>query len=985
MFPVECAIQIDARYRSTQSAKRMLNERNITGPIEDLKESLFLDRYHRLLSWAMRLTNYDRSSAEDLVHDAFIQFTRGRTSCDTILNIDGYLRRMLRYLHLARLTCHTEQLDKQSSSIADYDSLSLGLRACDIDRHLQAKEQLFEICRYACIRKETSRAGSVLILRFFYEYTPSEIGKLLGRPRHSVDEWQRVARNELKIYLDNPRQLTFVRLNSPASVNLCDAFIPQTDLSTALRRMVFNSRLGDCLAVDELKEIYISGNLEKLTPGRLAHIVSCWRCLDTTNQFLGLPTLSERFDIDEDDRIEPPNDKNGSGRTSNDIRRRITRHLREVIEHKPRQLSVRVNGVLASSFSVESGGEFRVNVSHTHDDCFIDVSSEQGVRLLLLEAQPQFESWGQIDLSEGRLLEVSFSRNTLSVIYHAPELHAASEREPLRLLPPQSDELSVAAENTFWQRLKSIFKTQEFLRPAWLSPACVTLLIAILLLTALIKRTPPTITASTLLQRAAVAERRRNSVAGHVIHRLITLEERQPNEGTVISRQRIEMWEDLANGSRAERIFDDRNRLLAERLESPTNGSTVFHHKPNGSLPLNAEDVFPLQPTAVTFAMLIGVNPVLALEQRPGLYVISYSGNSSTPVGQLLKATLTLSEDDLRPIEETLLIEHLGQIREYRFIEVRFDRISHEELDSTVFHPTPEKKSTSVVSTISTGNDPSPSKARITSVASTELEIEAAYLLDKAKADRGEQIALAREKNGSLRIEGVVETSARKEELLQSLKPLINNPTISINIQAADTKSTTDLTRQVEWSTLEAGNSTPDRIAVDREVREYLLRTRTPSSTAGADLDGVVNAFASKTVNRSYRALFHAVQLKQLVDRFSDVKMRTMSAEARDKLHTIIRTHGEALGREYASLADELVPVFHSSISSDARERQHIDNDEQLIAAVQKLSQLVRTINDAIRSAFTISAQGSSVGIKSAQFWKDLTDAQQVAVRISKY
>jgi len=188
----------------------MLNERNI-GPREDLRESLFLERYQRLLSWAMRLTNYDRAGAEDLVQDAFIQFTRGRTSLDTITNIDGYLRRMLHYLNLARVARLSEQMHRQSLSIADYDSLSLGLRVFDIERHLQVKEQLIDICRYACIRKQTSRAGSVLILRFFHEYSPSEIGKLLCRPRHSVDEWQRVARTEVKNYLTNPRQFSFLR------------------------------------------------------------------------------------------------------------------------------------------------------------------------------------------------------------------------------------------------------------------------------------------------------------------------------------------------------------------------------------------------------------------------------------------------------------------------------------------------------------------------------------------------------------------------------------------------------------------------------------------------------------------------------------------------------------------------------------------------------------------------------------------------------
>src|SRR5215470_6198162 len=252
----------------------MLNERNI-GPVEDLRESLFLERYQRLLSWAMRVTNYDRAGAEDLVQDAFIQFTRGRTSLDTIANIDAYLRTIIHYLHLARVTRSTEQMHRQAVSIGDYDSLSLGLCAFDIQKELQIKEALVNICRYACIRKQTSRAGSVLILRFFYEYTPSEIAKLLGRPRHSVDEWQRIARAEAKSYLDNPRQLSFVRSKTVPKVAGPDTSIARTDFSAALRRMIFDSRLGDCLTIDELKDIYLSQIPEKLTTDTLAHIVSC--------------------------------------------------------------------------------------------------------------------------------------------------------------------------------------------------------------------------------------------------------------------------------------------------------------------------------------------------------------------------------------------------------------------------------------------------------------------------------------------------------------------------------------------------------------------------------------------------------------------------------------------------------------------------------------------------------------------------------------
>jgi len=961
----------------------MLNERNI-GPREDLRESLFLERYQRLLAWAMRLTKYDRAGAEDLVQDAFIQFTRGRTSLDTITNVDGYLRRMLHYLNLARVARHTEQMHRQSLSIADYDSLSLGLRVFDIERHLQVKEQLIDICRYACIRKQTSRAGSVLILRFFHEYSPSEIGKLLCRPRHSVDEWQRVARTEVKNYLTNPRQFSFLRSKSVAKTGVPNAFIGPTDLTKALRQMIFNSRLGDCLTVDKLKDIYVSETLEQLTPSTLAHIVSCRRCLDGANLLLGLPPLSERFDVDDHDHFEPPNNGNGSD-WSGDIRRRLSKHVREVVEHKPRQLRIRVNGLLVSSFGVEcGGGEFHLNLSPAQNGSFIEVSSEQGVPFLLFEARAQAESWGQIDLSEGRLLEVGLSENTLSVIYHAPERVEASEREPLRLVLLQNDEMPVVSEDTFWQRLKSTIKAAPFLRAAWLSPACITLLVAFLLVvTSLRTHTSPGITASNLLERALVAEQQHNSVPGHVTRRVITFEELQPT-GTVVSRQRIEIWQDATNGARADRVFDDHNHLLAEQLQNKNSGSAVFHHAKTESMSLSAENIFQLQLTTSAFEMLVGPSADLALEQRPGLYVISYSGRSITRVGQLLKATLTLSALDLHPIEQTLVIERSGQIREYRFIEVRFDQLARQEVDSAVFQPTAETKSSEAVSRISVGGNSFSSEARRTAAASAELEIEVAYLVDKAKADHNEQVTLLRDKNGSLRIDGVVETSARKNELLQTFTPLSNNRSVSINIQVADAVSAQELAKHLEWSTLRSSNRMVDRIAVDRELREYLSKTRSDLSH-GSDLDGDVSAFASQTVNRSYRALFHAVELKQLADRFSNTNMRSITAEARDKWHEMIRSHAEAFKREYAILRTELEPIFHSQGSPDLREQQQIDNDEQLITAVQELSRLARTNNEALRAAFTISAQGSTVPLNSKQFWNDLVDAQQTAVRIARY
>src|ERR1041385_167162 len=964
----------------------MLNERNI-GSREDLRESLFLERYQRLLSWAMRVTNYDHAGAEDLVQDAFIQFTRGRTSLDNIVNLDGYLRRMLHYLNLARVTRHTEQMQKQALSIADYDSLSLGLRAFDIDKHLQIKEQLIDICTYACIRKETSRAGSVLILRYFHEYTPSEIGKLLCRPRHSVDEWQRVGRAEVKIYLDNPRQLSFVRSKSRPNISTPDFFIGQTDLTTALRWMIFNSRLGDCLSIDKLKNIYLAEKVEKLTTETLAHIVSCYTCLDAANRVSGLPSLSERFDIDHHDHFEPPNNGSGSAGSFGDIKRRLTKHLHEVVEHKPQQLCVRVNGVRVGSFRVDSSGsEFQMNLNAIRDVSFIDMSSEQGLPLLLFQTNAKDESWAQIDLSEGRLLEASLTENSLNVIYRVPESDHVIGREPLRLVRTETDESSAIDADTFWGRVISAFKTQSFLRAAWLSPACVTLLVAILLVATSLKlRTPSVTTARSLLERAVIAERQRDSKTGQVVHRVITFEELEPT-GTLVSHQRIEVWADPTNEARADRIFDDHNHLVAERVQNKNGGSAVFHHPKTESQELSAEDISSLQPTARTFGLLVGSDPVLAMEQRYDSFVISYSGNNMTSVGQLLKATLTLTALDLHPIQQTLVIERGGQLREYRFTEVRFDQIAREELNSAVFHTIAEMKSSRAVPISSVDHDSFIAKARRTGAASNELESEAAYLLDRAKADHNEQITLLRGDNGLLRIEGVVETTARKNQLLQFLTPLINNPAVSINIQAADTVLKPKVANDLKWSTIRSHNATVDRTAVDRELREYLVRTKPVLSEAPNDLDVEVNALASQIVNRSYRALFHAVQLKQMIIRFSKTNMHDISEDARDKLRDMIQTHAKGFSREYVILRGELEPIFHSEGFSSVSEPDHIENDEQLNVAIEKLSRLASSNNEAIRMAFTVSEDGSSVRrLNSGHFWKDLVEAQQIALRIAKY
>jgi hypothetical protein len=137
--------------------------------------------------------------------------------------------------------------------------------------------------------------------------------------------------------------------------------------------------------------------------------------------------------------------------------------------------------------------------------------------------------------------------------------------------------------------------------------------------------------------------------------------------------------------------------------------------------------------------------------------------------------------------------------------------------------------------------------------------------------------------------------------------------------------------------------------------------------------------------NRGYRALFHAIELKRLVDRFANVDMNSIAPDSRAKCEAMLREHVSAFERENAVLSQEIRPVFFPAASSNVAEEGSIQSDADLARAVDRLHKLALANNDAIRSAFTISAQSSAGAIKSATFWQSLQRAENLTERIRQY
>lgn len=380
-------------------------------------EQLFVERYGRLSAVALRLTGGQRDRADELVQDAFIQFTLTTPNLEEVRNLDAYLHGVLRKLHLSRARRAARAPEVPLTAI-DYDSVELSLSRADARAHRHVLSELGAVCAYACQRKQSSKAASVLILRFFHGYYPDEIARILRIDVRAVDEWRRIARREANVALSKHAH---AGAHAPA------------DTIADLRGAIFASCSGPCLTPAQLSAYGAAPLRQRLgkvlsLPGQTtrmksdvdcamaAHIVSCERCLNEISRRVGIPSLSERSAEDNlgpGSRQDPPEGSDGAAPASDAVHR-ARRRGKQTFEHKPEQLHIAVNGLplVWQSIGTEPIDQ-HVNVT-THESIeFVEVFSEQGVRLLFLNVRPPADDTPvqsvQAALSGGRTIAVQLS------------------------------------------------------------------------------------------------------------------------------------------------------------------------------------------------------------------------------------------------------------------------------------------------------------------------------------------------------------------------------------------------------------------------------------------------------------------------------------------------------------------------------------------------------------------------------------------------
>ena len=756
-------------------------------------EELFFDYYPQLLKWALQLAHLDRDDAEDLVQDFYLQITHINVMLAEVDAIEPYLFKILRNLHYSRLRRQGKH-SQQELSIVDFDSLERGLAAVDRNGLVLVHSNLTRICEFACQRKGRSRAACVFILRFFMGYYSSEVMKIASMSRMGVDRALQVARSEARLHLNmpnaKPKAAPAVQASQSgrwSGEDLDDSHA----LFLKLRQSIFKSCEGPCFEPSALEEHYAAETPTRLVPRELAHLVTCKVCLDRVNTILGLPPLDERSPDGSIGRDSPPGRGSGQGpgftitrgrKPDEKARRRrlLERRMREFLEHRPESLEVAINGETRTTQRVTAEvSELGLKLNRTEELGFIEVFSEQGVRLAYLHVEeptscPNLEQHEHVELSDGRSLNLRLSfandLSTVHVVYRDPVFAQAihlEDEEDASLLRASEERITFfvtvptfSTQTAFLHRLSAFcIQYLDLVRPRMnpLLTSAMLLALSSIICFLLWTRSGPRIPAATLLARAEQSD---VSIIQSAHAQVIYQKIRMTGSGHAVERA---IYRDP---QKKRQIKQQRSTAEDQRLKDKLNVAGV-----NWDEPLSAANYSQWRD---------GLTVKQDVVTRTGYNLLTLTTSTATN-GPVARESLTVRETDFHPVERTIELRDAGVVE---IAELTYDVMPWGAVNQDWFEPLAGQAVTRSPAVHPTFHLPH----LLSELELDEAELAARTTLNQLHADTGEPIHLTRAATG-IDIKGVVDSNVRKQDLLSHLVLLSNVHASILSAEEIGTRS----------------------------------------------------------------------------------------------------------------------------------------------------------------------------------------------------
>lgn len=977
---------------------------------------VFVEHYDVLRRWAVQFTENDHARAEDLLHDLFIHFTLARPDLDSIQNLEGYLYVIMRNLYLSQVRRAT-RAPLRLLSVVEYDTVEFGFWSSDPRERLRMRDELSAVCQYACLRKQSSKAGSVLILRFFHGYYPEEIAKVMHSNRASVDNRLRLARAEAKVFLEDPSRLSFIG-DGPSAPDQPKFNNTGDDLRLELRKQIFNTRQDECLTDTSLVGLYDPNSTEGPDQRTLGHIVSCWKCLDSVNDLLDLPRLADRYPLDtvgkdpgnNDDRRGGGSGNSGGGSGGPNMLDTFMRRRDAIFHHRPEELCVSVNGHMQSFQRIAAAkSELTLVIDMFENLGFVEVFSEQGARLLLLTVEPppsgDARQSASIELSEGRTVDANLSFGgafpTLQVTYHDPLLQGApatsAEVETLDDVAP----IPVVLNDEKPRLASYLSGWRSWLQPVNITAAFAVLLFGVLGYVYLTRPVETPLTAANILENATRNEVDITARTDLAVRRTYKIE--QWSNGNLVSRRRVDEWQKVDASAR--RDFDEKGKMIAGEWKGKDGTSHVFKLgeklRPADQSNNATNEIANIKPTATQFASLIenaGGSAQLKLEESPNTYNLTYRKDSETEPrpannlpGELLLASLALDRTSLDLRSETLVLRIGDETREYRFTDIRVEQKPVDTVSPFIFLPEAEllQGSTKVVKPVEIAETESEAPATETAntnttyknTATLDTEVEVMRALDSINALSGDQITVTRTAAGQLKVVGLVDGSQRKTEVLNALSVVRNSPGVLIDIQtreeAARKQKQTGSNISIESVTADTASQFP----VEAELKNYFAKR----GVAGENLEREIRDYSSTVLNRSRALRRNALAFKSLAERFSPAELDRLDAAKSEQWKALLRSKAAAVAGDVRSLQSQLSAVGLNAGGDGGSGGAAIRDASDVAQAAQRLFGLAAACDAQVSQSFSISGAGGAAPVKTVQFWRNLRQMADIAADVLKF
>jgi DNA-directed RNA polymerase specialized sigma24 family protein len=948
--------------------------REATSPSQT--EQLLATYYSQLLKWGAVLTRGDVAKAQDIVQEFCLYFTLTKPDLSEVANLDGYLYTCLRHIYLSDHSRASREA-LRFVNIADFDSFDFAISVNQLGDPLQRQNDLRRICSYAVWRKEQSKIASYFILHFFHGYTRREIAELACLPIAAIYNKLKAARNEVKSHLDKSGKLRIIDRDSAPIAPFSWSLLSPIELFKELRNVILDARAGTCLIEETLLAHYRSIRPNPISCSLLSHIVSCERCLDIIGRHFRRPMLKDRDPLDGFGSSADAGNRHAggpNGQAGIAMLQAVRRRWGRIHEHRPATLSIAVNGKIVASHDVQSQhSTLSVRIEHSEREQFVEVFSEQDVRLALLsvgELPPNgpHVMTQRVTLSDSRWLELNLTFDGLGlnsqVAYFDPALAISAVEDQaedlvLELAPPvfaaPVDSINKRLDpRPSWIRVAFI----RYLRPLVPSsaPAWALLLVTVVGATGFLtyRHAKAPMTAEEILNQSLKIETA--SLQRQTEHQVIQVEEVSA-DGRILQRGAVDLWKDGDGGRYVRRLYDSQHRVIAARWSNRghEHSSTLKEgdkstHQANHSVSMAGfwdQDL-----SANAFKMLGGKESHL-VNVEGGYELTTVGPISDRP--QLISAALVL-DNNLRPVRQTIRAHVGAEIHEIRFVQTSFERKPSADVPDMVFDP--EHVDPQAIpgrhSSISPQEIPDLSG---NGVKLAQLQIAVLYQLNSLGADIGEPIEVLRTTDARIRVSGTVANDNQRLKIVSHLETLEDHQLLDLRLllprDMREQAPVSSPLTQEETSVYEIGQGKP---IIDATLSKY-FQTK---GLSGDALNSSVERYSRDVLQHAQRALQNAYALDRLGRALSVTELKSIGLSSQQQWAEMVNKHASDLKAQLNALHGQFSAICPQSegLTDQMRQLIEIENSAQFNSAANQILNQTRQLNGDIGRLFTFNPSG---------------------------